>query len=422
MRRVLIGLALAAGCRAEAPASDPDPAPTESPAAPEPVAPETSDAVHGTLELVQGQRVLRVWGTPTQMGHAQGVLLRAEILDVLEGYALDVITPEQLEAASAVYGVVATIAPALREEAEGIVQGMQQAGGAYVPRLDRELRAVDLLVMGAMTDLVAIGCSSVSAWGTSTAASIDGAPMVVRNLDWADEPALLRNQVLMVYQPSDTARQPVVSVSFAGYLGCLSCVNEAGVTALFNMGYGDGAASVSGAATGFAPANLLLRDLLERRDVDGDGDADADDVESGMRAATHAGSFIVHVVDPQADPPARVLEVESDGVHLRRAGLGGAETVLAATNHLRGKDGPQACRRYDTVERASRARAHAWDEEGLWSLARKVRLSEVVHTLLVQPRTRSLRVWFREPGQDARASASGVQHRWDSLVRVPSGP
>ncbi len=370
--------------------------------------------------MVQGQRVLRVWGTPRQMGHAQGLLLHDEIVDVLDGYALDVITPSQLEAASTLYATVADIAPNLREEAQGVVEGMREAGSAWIERLDREIRATDLLVMGAMTDLVAIGCSSLSAWGAATSDATGGDPMVVRNLDWDDEPALLRNQLVVVYQPSDPQRQPVVSVSFAGYLGCLSCLNEAGVTTLFNMGYGDGSASLAQAAVGFSPANLMLRDLLERRDVDGDGASRADDIEFGLRAATHAGSFILHVVEPDGEEPARVLEVESDGVHVRKPGLAGADNVLAATNHLRGKDGPQSCRRYDTIERTSRKRGHRWDADALWALAREVRLSEVVHTLLIQPRTRALRVWFRQPGDGAHTSADGVELGWDTLVRVPS--
>ncbi len=424
-RMLLLGLAGALACRAEAPPPQPSVASVDvGPlAGPVPDAPPTpSSSVHGFLQTVHGQRVLRVWGTPRQMGHAQGLLLHDEIIDVLDGYALDVITPSQLEAASTLYDTVADIAPNLREEAQGVVEGMREAGAARIERLDRDVRATDLLVMGAMTDLVAIGCSSRSAGGRASQVSAGGDPMVVRNLDWDDASALLRNQLIVVYQPSDPQRQPVVSVSFAGYLGCLSCFNEAGVTALFNMGYGDGAASLAQAAGGFAPANLLLRDLLERTDVDGDGTSRADDIEFGLRAASHAGSFIVHVVEPNTEQPARVLEVESDGVHVRHPGLAGADTVLAATNHLRGKDGPQSCRRYDTIERTSRARGHRWDADALWALAREVRLSEVVHTLLVQPRTRTLRVWFRQPGERARTSAPGVEFGWDTLVRVPSSP
>lgn len=129
----------------------------------------------------------------------------------------------------------------------------------------------------------------------------------------------------------------------------------------------------------------------------------------------------MHVVEPTQSQPARVLEVEADGVHSRKPGMV-ADTVLAATNHLRGKDGPQACRRYDTISRTSASREHHWDEDGLWALARDVRLAEVVHTIAVQPRTRELRVWFRKPGERARTNGDGARLRWDDLVRVPSTP
>ncbi len=388
-----------------------------------------TEEVQGRLRTVEGQRVLEVWGTPQEMGFAHGALLRTEILEVLEHYALDVISPAQLDAAGVLYGTVAEVSPRLREEAQGIVAGMRSAGGATVDRLGRELRATDLLVVNAMTDLLAIGCSSVSAWGSATrsAEGLDGGPVVVRNLDWSDDPDLLRNQVLLVYRPEDPERQPVVSVAFAGYIGCLSCMNEAGVTALFNMGYGDGAAGVGAAAAGFAPANLLLRDVIERRDVDGDGRSTAADVEAGLRAATHAGSYILHVVEPSPDvgaDPARILEIEADGVHLRRARADSplGASMLAATNHLRGKEGPQACRRYAAIERAARASQRTVQSDALWELGRSLRLPEVVHMMQVEPGNRTIRLWFRGPGQSARVPSDGVVHRWSSLLSVPSDP
>lgn len=71
---------------------------------------------------------------------------------------------------------------------------MEPAGGAHVPRLGRDLRATDLLVLDAMTDLLAIGCSSVSAWGPATKGdpALAGAPAIVRNLDWSNDAARSR--------------------------------------------------------------------------------------------------------------------------------------------------------------------------------------------------------------------------------------
>lgn len=381
-----------------------------------------STKLHGELRTLEGLRVLRVWGTPTQMGHAHGMLLRDEIIEIVDGYALDVIPPATLDAAGVLYTTVAQIPPRLREEAEGVIAGMKAAGGAEIPALGRELRVADLLVLNAMTDLLAIGCSSVSAWGTSTegAPGLLGAPVMVRNLDWSDDPELLRNQIVFAFEPDDPQRQPVISVAFAGYLGCLSCMNEAGVSALFNMGYGDGAASASEALRGFSPANLLLRDALEQRDVDGDGTSTADDVEAIWKHETHAGSYILHLLEPRRGSdhaPARVLEVEADGMAVRHPEddeLGGR--ILAATNHLRDKTAPSACSRYATIEATVESRAHRLDHDSLWQLGARLRLDEVVHTLLIEPEARALGVWLRAPGQARSARPAPVRLEWDVLL------
>ena len=378
--------------------------------------------VHGELASVGGQRVLRVWGTPAQMGRAHGALLREEILEIVGGYALDVIPPATLDAAAVLFGSAAEVSPRLLEEAEGVIAGMQAAGGAHVPRLGRELRAADLLVLNGMTDLLAIGCSSVSAWGTATAdaAGLEGAPVLVRNLDWSDDPELLRNQVIFVFRPDDPGRQAVVSVAFAGYLGCRSCMSEAGVAALFNMGYGDGAAGPTQAFAGFSPANHLRRDVREQRAGDGDGRATADDVEAAWRGKRHAGSYILHVLEPRREgipAPARVLEVEADGVvtrHPNEGELGGH--MLAATNHLRDKAPPSECSRYTRVERDAAATDHRFDRESLWRLGTKLRLPEIVHTVRVEPEARRLAVWLRAPEQPVNAQDPPVAHTWEALV------
>lgn len=382
-----------------------------------------AEAVHGEIETISGQRVVRLWGTPRQMGVAHGRLLRTEILEIVDGYALDVIGPATLDAAGALHAAVADVSPQLREEVEGIVEGMEAAGGAHVPRLGRDLRPTDLLVLNAMTDLLAIGCSSVSAWGLATEGDpgLAGAPAIVRNLDWSDDPELLRNQVIFAFEPADPERQAVVSVAFAGYVGCLSCMNAAGVTGLFNMGYGDGAAGPTQVLGGFSPANLLLRDALERRDVDGDGHSTAGDIEALWRDRRHAGSYILHLLEPRradTDAPARVLEVEADGVVTRSPPGDGelGDRMLAATNHLRQKAPPQSCSRYARIERVAAQRDHRFDRAALWTLGASLRLPEVVHTVLVRPEARTLDVWLRAPGESAASTAAPVEHTFATLV------
>ncbi|MBX7078788.1 MAG: hypothetical protein K1X88_06325, partial [Nannocystaceae bacterium] len=384
---------------------------TAGPAAPR-------EAVHGRLTHEHGQRVLRVWGTPRQRGYAHGALLRDGIVDVVAHYALEVISPAELGLAATAMAGLLDVPPSLREEAEGVIAGMRDHGGVHIDALQRALDADDLLALNAMADLVRLGCSSLSAWGETTAGELDGATSVVRNLDWSDDPELLAQQLVIVSRPDDPARMTTVSVGFSGYIACLSCINEAGVTALFNLGPAGEDAGLLAAAGGFAPANLLLRDAIERRDIDGDGRTSAADVESAVRGAHHAGRWLVHLLEPRQDgaAPATVLEVDAQGV-VRRDASG---THLAATNHFRSKDEPLACPRYRRLQRGvDRA---PLDRSALWQLGRSVRLPAVVYQLAIEPDTRALSLWLRAPGEAADHDATPVAWSWDALVAgLPAG-
>ena len=387
---------------------------------------EKKKKIQGSLREFGGQRVLHVWGSPYEMGFAHGYLLREAIIDVVDGYALHAIPRTTFAAAATHLATVGVIDPSLRKEAEAVIEGMKAAGGAESRGLGRPLNANDLLLFNTLTDLVAIGCSSVSAWGSATAAEpeLRGELALVRNLDWAADPALLRSQVIIAYEPSDPEQQALVSVAFAGYLGCLSCLNETGVGAFFNMGYGDGAATLAEAATGFSPANLLLREALSDRDINGDGRSNADDLLHTIRASRHAGSYIVHLIEPAREaiaggrPPARIVEVEATGVDVRSADAGsklGAE-ILAATNHLRARAAPQVCSRYHRIEESVEARHQMLRLEPLWTIGEAVRIDDaVVHTMIVVPATRQLKVRMRAPDLSMSSSPPRVDHRWQTL-------
>jgi hypothetical protein len=186
------------------------------------------------------------------------------------------------------------------------------------------------------------------------------------------------------------------------------------------MGYGGGAASLPQALGGFAPANLRLRDAMERRDIDGDGQATADDIEADLRAATHAGSWILHVLEPSAPgrAPARVLEVEADGVVRRDPDEALGANTLAATNHLRAKAAPRPGARWRTIERTA-GDVPALGPDALWALGTKLRLSEVVYTLMAEPATGRLALWLRRPGDGPQADAAPVVHDLFALMRTP---
>ncbi len=362
----------------------------------------------------QGQPIVHLWGTARQQGHAHGALLRARIFDIVEGFALPHIGAAAYPVARALVPATAQISPATQAELQGMLDGLDAAGGRYSRALGRDLDLADLQVMQAYTELAAMGCSSVSTWGPTSA---DGSPRIVRTLDWSPDPALLRNQIVFVFHPATPTDQPVLSVGFAGYVGCLSCVNAAGVGAFFNMGYGEQAARPWDLWRGFTPANLLLRAALTRGDVDRDGDVDRHDVSAALQQARHAGSYIVHTLDGTG---AVVAEVEADGVVLRTAAdnTGLPATALAATNHLRRKTAPTACRRYARTQRALASRPRL-DAEQLWQLGTSLALDSAVYTLQYAPRLGTLRLRLRQPG---RPFADTPAHDWSlpALWPVPA--
>lgn len=377
--------------------------------------------IQGELRDHGHQRVLEVWGSDFEMGRAHGYLLSEEIVQIIDGYALEALPAASFDRLRPAFIAAAQISDARREEARGMIAGMRQAGHLRSAALERELQADDLLFVNAITDVLSIGCSSLSAWGPSTRRDtrLQGAPVVVRNLDWDTDPDLLRNQLIIAYSPDAPGAQRLVSVGFAGYMGCLSCVNERGVTALFNMGYGPGAASLATAAKGFSPANLTIRDVLERGDVDGDGEVNADDLEAGLRAHTHAGSWILHVIEAttEARSPARILEVEAAGVVRRDPTASSAlgAHALAATNHMRAAHAPTSCPRYRRIERQAEQSDQQFSVDELWRLGESLALDEVVHTMMIEPASRKLRVRLRQPGQSMRRSKPAQDYAWEEL-------
>lgn len=381
-------------------------------AAPSPTPQQVSKGT-SRLETVEGQRVLHLYGDAYGRGFEHGRVLHDGVLDAVSNYALAELGTGPFNLARALLVATAKVPPTLRREAEGIIDGLRAAGGARVPALDRDLDVHDLLTINAFTDLVAVGCSSLSTWGSSNDA---GSPRLVRNLDWSTRPALLRNQVLIVQHPTEPGRLATASVTFAGFLGCLSCVNTAGVGAFFNMGYGEGAATPLQLLGGFVPANLLLREVVEAGDANGDGRVDRADVAAGLAAAKHAGSYIVHAIDATE---GLVVEVEHKGTATRTAADDPRlpPTALIATNHHRALAEPEPCRRYDLARAGTSV--GPLSAQAQWTLGRSLALGSVVNTLQYDVAAHSLRLWLRAAG-GAKGAGPTPTHDLKALFATPA--
>src|SRR5688500_437150 len=122
-------------------------------------------ALKGALSVEKGVRVLKLRGTPREMGYAHGFLLAAEILEGFESYVVYspvVGGPKNYEG---------RIVPRVRKqmvflpehqaELEGMIEGIKAALGenARVPALQRSMELIDLQVLNTYGDWYQFACS-----------------------------------------------------------------------------------------------------------------------------------------------------------------------------------------------------------------------------------------------------------------------
>ena len=358
-------------------------------------------------------RILTVAGSFERRGFIQGYCLAEDVLAMVDDYALGALPTVVFNLMKAALRARMVLPEGMLEEANGLAAGgLARLGEGFESRrLGRAPDVDDLLLVNAYVDYMASGCSSFSAWGGATAGgSLKGAAALVRNMDWSAHPVLLARQLVVVHRPAETDREPFLSVTFPGLLGCLSCVDASGTGAFLNLGYGAGGGRLLEARR-FQPVTMTLREAIERRDPNGDGKATARDVSGVLHGAPTVGSYGIHVLAARAvkgGGPALVVELNATGDAVRtgsRSAVFGTDT-LAVTNHLQILDEPVSCRRYQTL--AKRSKRRDLDEQALWEAARATVLgTATIQTMLYVPAAGRLRLWFRPPGFDGKPGEEG---------------
>jgi hypothetical protein len=379
---------------------------------PGPTQAQARPAIKGTLTVEKGVRVLKLWGTPRDMGHAHGFLLGSEIIEGLESYVVYspvVGGPKNYEA---------RIVPMVRRqmvflpehEAElaGMLEGIRAALGdrARVPALDRPIELIDLQVLNTYGDWYQFACSSFSAWGELTP---DGQTITARNFDFPPAPILEKAQLLMAYSPADPARKRWVNVAFPGVTGVISGMNEDGV-GLFVHDVRRRKEAVH--ETGVHARLLALRSALE---TSGAENAPAT-VHKKLQALKTSMGNNVHVTSPfdGKSPPSGVIEydgVESqtDGADLRSPEKGGQ--AIYCTNHYRIRCSPSGCRRYsrlsDLLGEAAADHIQIDDviaRSMMSSIVQNALFSRTMHTVIFFPASKRFEVMLAKNSKVAPAS------------------
>jgi len=392
--------------------------------------------VTGSLETVHGIRVLRVWGTPEERGHAHGRLLGAELLDLFDNVVLsEHILKQPGDYESVVQAKLLPqlrFAPEERAELEGMLRGITEAVGPDKmrrERLNRNFEVRDLLAINSMADWYPFACSSFSAWGPAT----EGGEMItVRNLDFLALPPLATQQVLIAYVDPGDGKNPWVTMAWPGLIGAYSAMNAEGVTVSMH----DAEPLQPASTDSFVPRSLALRKAVEAAGAT----TALDDVRRVLSSSPSMMGNNIHFSAPFSGQPnpAGVFEYDGNlsrdgGATLRTSTAEPNPCWVACTNHYcvrrvapQAGDSPfDSVRRFGSISESLAGSLASGGKVDL-EMARKV-LANVaadgnvatLHSVYYFPNRRELYVSLGTPGVPAPATPP-VRLKLADLLRKPT--
>ncbi|MCF7920979.1 MAG: T9SS type A sorting domain-containing protein [Candidatus Cloacimonetes bacterium] len=324
--------------------------------------------VNGIREDLPLDRIkLRVWGTHEERGYAQGYLLAEEAVELFENYVIN----NMYYGSSYAYGVARGIFINSFEvdeeymaEFAAMLEGIVAAGESiYFEILGREIDAVDIAMVNAVVDLMALaretgfemadpwGCSTLTSWGEATIDDplLQGNLLVTRHLDWNSSGILDDFATLLVCQPSETDEQAFITFTYPLFVTALSATNESGLTCFMDVG--SDATIVNNGP--YQPVLLRMRQAIEKLDYDGSGACDPQDMVAAITESNVAATAIITVVQSSEQEPL-IIEKNNGGQAVRTQADNDLLPViigdnLVATNHYRLLHPPLFCPRYTNL-------------------------------------------------------------------------
>jgi len=287
---------------------------------------------NGLLRKIKGFNVLHIWGTPEELGYAQGFLLASQIRDMVEFVSIEFFdgSATHYEKVIIPYVKRRLVFPkrALRE-LRAMLLGMRDSGvDLYLPSLKREVNLFDLEALNAYGEWWDLGylatryrCSSVSAWGKRTEGSeLKGELIIGRDMDGEKDlrRTTIHHLLITVYEPAGKNR--FISIMWPGFIGTYSGMNEEGV-GLFDHA---GNSLTDKELSGFIPWSITCRILLEELRAK-DGPEKVEKIFDTLRSK-HGGvvacGAILHLVFPYDGKrvPACIVEADREGEVVRMPG------------------------------------------------------------------------------------------------------
>src|SRR5262245_52487205 len=231
-------------------------------AAPAPDAAKSATAgdAHARIEEFHGLRILRTWGTPQQRGHAHGLLLANDIASSmrLEFAARFERRQPLLEQARKALPRLIEYPADVRAEIEALYQGIVDSGvSRALGGIDRDFDLDDVLIANALDVFGLMGCSGFTVWGDQVEG---GGVLTGRNFDWPFTGPHLLEQTIVLVQHGDGGTA-VASVTWPGYVGTVTGIDEEGVAAFLHVG---SARITLAPEPGSWPTAVAAREILQQ--------------------------------------------------------------------------------------------------------------------------------------------------------------
>ncbi len=286
----------------------------------------------GRIIEKEGQRILQLSGSYYQMGYDQGYLIGNDIMLMIERYLIDRLLSGNVSGWSSALELTRTKMNFGRynDEILGMYDGMIAAGtDMRIDALGRDLTADDLKLWNTMYDvgLLSLACTSFAVWGPPAG---DFSVLQARNMDFPYDTVngyAANKQLLIAYSP--TGKQQYAAVSWPGFIGPGTGMNQSGLALTTNVG--DGAIDTQYAASEYTPSGLIVRQSLE--DAAGTGDL-LSQVFDIVVSHPRTRSFILQISQPLARGPqtSEVIEADSNGQEVRVANP--TDPYVFAANHF----------------------------------------------------------------------------------------
>jgi hypothetical protein len=277
---------------------------------------ESGDPPTGSVEKRGDIAVLRLEGTPYQMGLQHGELL-----------------PEGVQAAADVlvndlaYSVIFSYAetsgleemflqhsyPDVLEECDGLVISARKAGVEGYSYEDCINAANLLIIIEQLADMNPGGCTQFVADG---AATIGGRTVHARNMDWARLQFVIDNPLIIVRKPK--GKIPWVEVGIPGVLLTLTAMNAEGLAVANNENMSKADRDSEGNSH-----PQMARQIMQEC-------ASLDEAEAFLRAQDHASAETLVISDWKSGDAA-VFEMSANHMGVRRLDENG---IVYATNHF----------------------------------------------------------------------------------------